>query len=90
MVAWIPLDSPDEAAAQLDQWHREPVVGIGHRGHDARDPDWLLDRAVDDSLALLTERRLTLDLTAHSPRIWGTSRRSPRTTEAHGGPRPPR
>ena len=67
VVAWIPLDAPDESAAQLDLWRREPVVGIGHRGHDARDPDWLLDRAVDDTLTLLTERRLTLDLTAHTP-----------------------
>ena len=67
VVAWIPLDVPDESAAQLDLWRREPVVGIGHRGHDARDPDWLLDRAVDDTLTLLTERRLTLDLTPHTP-----------------------
>ncbi|WP_315093673.1 amidohydrolase family protein [uncultured Cellulomonas sp.] len=67
VVAWVPLDSPDDAAAQLDTWRREPIVGIGHRGHDARDPDWLLDRRVDASLTLLTERRLTLDLTAHTP-----------------------
>ena len=67
VVAWVPLDAPDDAAAQLDKWRREPIVGIGHRGHDQQDPDWLLDAAVDDSLTLLTERRLTLDLTAHTP-----------------------
>jgi L-fuconolactonase len=66
VVAWVPLDSPEDAATQLDAWRHEPVVGIGHRGHDARDPDWLLDRAVFDSLTLLTERQLTLDLTAHT------------------------
>ena len=67
VVAWVPLDSPDDAATQLDKWRREPIVGVGHRGDDNRDSAWLLDAAVDDSLTLLTERRLTLDLTAHTP-----------------------
>ena len=69
VVAWVPLDSPDEAAAQLDTWRREPIVGIGHRVHDERDPDWLLRPAVDDGLTLLTERRLTFDLRAHTPTV---------------------
>ena len=71
VVAWVPLDAPDEAANQLDAWRREPVVGIGHRVHDERDPDWLLRPAVDDGLTLLTERRLTFDLRAHTPTVLG-------------------
>jgi L-fuconolactonase len=71
VVAWIPLDAPDAAATQLDKWRREPIVGIGHRGdsgaRDSHHSDWLLDAAVDDGLTLLTERRLTLDLAAHTP-----------------------
>jgi L-fuconolactonase len=67
VVAWVPLDAPDEAAAQLDAWRREPIVGIGHRVHDEHDPDWLVRPAVDDGLTLLTERRLTFDLRAHTP-----------------------
>jgi L-fuconolactonase len=67
VVAWVPLDSPDDAATQLDKWRREPIVGVGHRGDRGRDASWLLDAAVDDSLTVLTERRLTLDLTAHTP-----------------------
>ena len=37
--------------------------------HDEPDPDWLLRPAVDEGLTLLTERRLTLDLTAHTPTL---------------------
>jgi len=69
VVAWVPLDAPDEAATQLDKWRREPIVGIGHRVHDERDPDWLLRPAVDDGLTLLTERGLTFDLRAHTPTV---------------------
>ncbi|MBO3083228.1 amidohydrolase family protein [Cellulomonas fengjieae] len=70
VVAWVPLDAPDDAAALLDRWRREPIVGIGHDGRNGSgepDTSWLLDTAVDDGLALLTERRLTLDVTAHTP-----------------------
>ncbi len=67
VVAWVPLDHADDAAAQLDAWRREPVVGVGHRGHDTRDPDWLTGAAVADGLTLLGERRLPLDVTAHTP-----------------------
>ncbi len=69
VVAWVPLTQPDDAAAQLDAWRMEPVVGVGHRVHDEPDPDWLLQPTVDESLHLLAERRLTLDLPAHTPTL---------------------
>ena len=68
-----------------------PIVGIGHRVHDERDPDWLLRPAVDDGLTLLTERRLTFDLRAHTPTVLRARRHPGREApEAHGRPRPPR
>lgn len=69
VVTWVPLLHPEDAAAQLDAWRREPVVGVGHRVHEEPDPDWLLRPAVDDGLALLAERHLTFDLTAHTPTL---------------------
>ncbi|MBO9556083.1 amidohydrolase family protein [Cellulomonas sp.] len=69
VVTWVPLLQPEDAAAQLDAWRREPVVGVGHRVHEEPDPDWLLRPAVDDGLALLAERHLTFDLTAHTPTL---------------------
>ena len=74
-----------QVAPRADRRDRPP------RATTVRDPDWLLDAAVDDSLTLLTERRLTLDLTAHTPDGPG-ARRDPRREppQAHGRPRPPR
>jgi len=69
VVTWVPLLHPEDAAAQLDAWRREPVVGVGHRVHEEPDPDWLLRPAVDDGLALLAERHLTFDLTADTPTL---------------------
>lgn len=69
VVAWVPLTQPDDAASQLDAWRMEPVVGVGHRVHEEADPDWLLQAVVDDSLGLLAERRLTLDLPAPTPTL---------------------
>jgi len=69
VVTWVPLLSPDDAASMLDAWRREPVVGVGHRVHEEPDPDWLLRPAVDEGLTLLTERHLTLDLTADTPTL---------------------
>jgi L-fuconolactonase len=43
VVAWVPLDRPDEAAARLDQLGKRPrFSGIRTLIHDQPDPDWLL------------------------------------------------
>ncbi|MGH3195514.1 MAG: amidohydrolase family protein [Streptosporangiaceae bacterium] len=45
VVAWVPLDRPDEAAAQLRQLEARPgFAGIRNLIHDQPDPDWLLPR----------------------------------------------
>ena len=81
VVAWVPLDAPDDAAAQLDKWRREPIVGIGHRGHDGRDPDWLLRprrRRRPDA-----PHRATPDPRPHRPDAHGSSRTSRPLAEQH-------
>lgn len=69
VVAWVPLDTPDEAASQLDHWRVEPIVGVSHHVDREADPQWLLRDGVDEGLTLLTERRLVLDLPATTPQL---------------------
>ena len=63
VVAWVPLDQPDEAAAQLDRLQTRPgFAGIRNLIHDQPDPDWLLRPAVGEALALLEGRGIPFDV----------------------------
>ena len=69
VVAWVPLDRPDEAAARLDQLQRRPgFAGIRTLIHDQADPDWLLRPEVGDGLALLERRGVPFDVISVLPR----------------------
>lgn len=69
VVAYVPLDRPDEAAEQLDRLRESNhVVGIRNLIHDQPDPDWLLRPDVDEGLGLLEEAGMTFDLVSVLPR----------------------
>jgi L-fuconolactonase len=69
VVAWVPLDQPDEAAAQLDRLQARPgFAGIRNLIHDQPDPDWLLRPAVGEGLALLEGRGIPFDVISVLPR----------------------
>jgi L-fuconolactonase len=69
VVAWVPLDRPDEAAARLDQLQKRPgFAGIRTLIHDQPDPDWLLRPAVGEGLALLERRGIPFDVISVLPR----------------------
>ena len=69
VVAWVPLDRPDEAATRLDQLQRRPgFVGIRTLIHDQPDPDWLLRPEVGEGLALLERRGVPFDVISVLPR----------------------
>jgi L-fuconolactonase len=69
VVAWVPLDRPDEAAARLDRLAARPAfAGIRTLIHDQPDPDWLLRPAVGEGLALLEQRGIPFDVIAVLPR----------------------
>ncbi|RFA10813.1 metal-dependent hydrolase [Subtercola boreus] len=69
VVAYVPLDRPDEAAARLTELRRNPlVVGVRNLIHDQPDPDWMLQPAVDEGLALLEAASLPFDYVAVLPR----------------------
>ena len=69
MVAWVPLDRPAEAAAQLGELRRRPAfAGIRTLIHDQPDPDWLLRPDVGEGLALLESAGIPFDVIAVLPR----------------------
>jgi L-fuconolactonase len=69
VVAWVPLDRPDEAAARLDQLGQRPgFAGIRTLIHDQPDPDWLLRPPVGEGLALLEQRGIPFDVISVLPR----------------------
>ena len=62
MVGWFDLLDPDGAPAALEALQASgPVVGIRHLIHDEPDPDWVLQPAVGESLAVLAEHGMTYD-----------------------------
>ncbi len=69
VVAWVPLDRPDEAAAQLDRLQARPgFAGVRTLIHDQLDPDWLLRPSVGEGLALLEQRGVPFDVISVLPR----------------------
>jgi L-fuconolactonase len=70
LVVWVPLEEPERCAARLDE--RPPAVrGVRHLIHDEDDPHWILRQAVLESVRLLEERGLVLELPVVWPRHLG-------------------
>ncbi|MEA9984268.1 amidohydrolase family protein [Subtercola sp. RTI3] len=85
VVAYIPLDRPDEAAARLEVLAKNPlVVGVRNLIHDQPDPDWMLQPQVEESLTLLDRAGLPFDYVAVLPRhlenLAGIGERHPNLT----------
>jgi L-fuconolactonase len=72
VVAWADLSSPARARERLDELRREPKLrGIRHLIHDEPDQHWILRDDVLESLALLEQRGLILELPCVYPRHLG-------------------
>ncbi len=85
VVAWVPLDRPDEAAIQLDRLAARPgFAGIRNLIHDQPDPDWLLRPPVGDGLALLEQQGIPFDVISVLPRHLATCRCYPSGTRRCG------
>ena len=67
LVVWLPLLEPSRTAARLEELADEPKVrGVRHLIHDESDPHWILRDPVLESLALIEEHGLVLEL----PVVW--------------------
>jgi L-fuconolactonase len=63
VVAWLPLQQPEETAARLELYRKNPLFkGVRHQIHDEQDPQWLLQPAVIESLQLLAKENIPYDL----------------------------
>lgn len=67
VVAWAPLDRPEEAGAALDLYADSAVCGIRVLNHDYADPRWLLRADVAETLTLVANRAFTLDVVSVTP-----------------------
>ncbi len=69
VVAYVPLERPEEASLALEDLRRSPyVVGVRNLIHDIPDPDWILRPDVDEGLGVLERAGVTFDYVAVLPR----------------------
>ncbi len=69
VVGWVDLSDPRAAEAQLERWlPGGMLVGVRHLIHDEPDPAFILRPAVRDSLGLLAEAGVPLDIPDAYPR----------------------
>jgi L-fuconolactonase len=85
VTAWVDLLSPEWTRARLGVLSRAPVVkGIRHLIHEEADPHWILQAPVLESLGVVAEHGLVLELPCVFPRHLGVlpelARRFPQLT----------
>jgi L-fuconolactonase len=69
VTAWLALDDPERARARLDELEAHRAFrAVRHLIHNEADPHWILRPAVLESLALLEERNVVLELPVVFPR----------------------
>ena len=72
VTAWVDLTNPQRARARLDRLARRPKLrGIRHLIHEEDDPHWILREKVLESIELLEDRGLVLELVCVYPRHLG-------------------
>jgi len=72
VTAWVDLTSSRRARARLDRLAQRPKLrGIRHLIHEEDDPHWILREDVLDSIALLEDRGLVLELVCVYPHHLG-------------------
>jgi L-fuconolactonase len=72
VTAWLALDDPERTRARLDELERHSVFrAVRHLIHNEPDPHWILQPPVLESLALLEERQIVLELPAVFPHHLG-------------------
>ncbi|MFE4195769.1 amidohydrolase family protein [Paenarthrobacter sp. NPDC056912] len=74
VVGWVRLDTPAQAADQLDRFAADPIFcGVRHLVHDDPRNDFLSLPSVRESLALVAQRGLAFDVPDAFPRHLGAA-----------------
>ena len=69
VTAWLALDHPEQARARLERLQRHPAFrAVRHLIHNEDDPHWILRPNVLETLGLLEERGIALELPVVFPR----------------------
>jgi L-fuconolactonase len=72
VTAWLPLDDPDRTKTRLEELETySSFRAVRHLIHNEADPHWILQPPVQESLALLEERNVILELPVVFPRHLG-------------------
>jgi L-fuconolactonase len=72
VTAWVDLRSAEHTRERLDELEARPKLrGVRHLIHDEDDPHWILQDSVLESLAIVEERGLLLELPCVFPRHLG-------------------
>ena len=72
VTAWLSLDDAKWAGARLDELEAHPAFrAVRHLIHNEDDPHWILRPAVLESIAILEERGIVLELPVVFPRHLG-------------------
>ena len=72
VTAWLALDEPERARARLDELGKHQAFrAVRHLIHNEDDPHWILRADVLESLALLEDREIVLELPVVFPRHLG-------------------
>jgi L-fuconolactonase len=68
VVGWLPLMYPDNTAVALDEYKSNRYFkGVRHLIHDEKDPRWLLQEEVLESLRVLASNNIPFDLVGVLP-----------------------
>ncbi|MEP4534571.1 MAG: amidohydrolase family protein [Cyclobacteriaceae bacterium] len=63
VVGWMPLMNPQQTSDALDQYLKNPYFkGVRHLIHDEKDPKWLLQPQVLESLKILADHNVPYDV----------------------------
>jgi L-fuconolactonase len=72
VTAWLALEDPERTRTRLDELETfSSFRAVRHLIHNEADPHWILQPSVQESLALLEERRVILELPVVFPRHLG-------------------
>jgi L-fuconolactonase len=68
VIGWVNILDPDETNRRIEMYKKHPKFrGIRHLIHEEKDPDWVIQRAVLESLKVLERHNMVYEVVAVFP-----------------------